>query len=212
MLEDKFLSLKDRLNLLENKYISPHTDPLELPSNFELDVESYCVLCHAAFEEFVEDVCVYLLDELEDKYKTTGRFSFATLCLLHFDSQQSSLDEHWDETKNMHDYFVERIHKRKDELSTYARMDNHGVGIKYMKKLLLPVGIDLPHDASKLNSLSNLVGMRGGYAHAYSSIRLKRVQRPTDPSEAKHWVDDVLEIMENVYNRARRMSYFKWPY
>lgn len=212
MLEDKFTALKDRLKLLEKKYISSHSDPLELPDDFELDVESYCVLCHAAFEEFIEDVCVYLLDELEDKYKTTGRFSFATLCLLHFDSQQCLLDERWDDNKNIHDYFVERIHKRKDELSTYARMDNHGVGVKYMKKLLIPVGIDLPHDASKLNSLSNLVGMRGGYAHAYSSSRLNRVKRPTNPSEAMSWVGDVLDIMENIYRRARKMSYFKWSY
>ena len=35
---------------LEYKYISNHVDPFEDPEEYKLDVRSYCVLSHAAFE------------------------------------------------------------------------------------------------------------------------------------------------------------------
>lgn len=51
------VSIKDSLDKLElylleleEKYIDIHDDPLEDPDKYKLDVRSYCVLSHAAFE------------------------------------------------------------------------------------------------------------------------------------------------------------------
>ena len=38
---------------LEEKYIDSHQDPLENPDDYKFDIRSYCLLAHAAFEEFV---------------------------------------------------------------------------------------------------------------------------------------------------------------
>ena len=67
------VSIKDSLDKLElylleleEKYIDTHDDPLEDPDKYKLDVRSYCVLSHAAFEEFVENICLYTLNEIEE--------------------------------------------------------------------------------------------------------------------------------------------------
>ena len=62
----------DKLELylleLEDKYIDIHKDPFENPEEYKLDVRSYCVLSHAAFEEFVENICLFTLNEIEEKF------------------------------------------------------------------------------------------------------------------------------------------------
>ena len=65
---------------LEDKYIDIHTDPLENPEMYKLDIRSFCVLSHAVFEEFVENICLYTLNEIEDKFVNTQRISYSTLC------------------------------------------------------------------------------------------------------------------------------------
>lgn len=49
--------LENRLLDIELKFIGQHTDPSEPAAKYALDVQSYAVLCHAAFEEFAETLC-----------------------------------------------------------------------------------------------------------------------------------------------------------
>lgn len=55
-LENKFRALENHVLELLIRYIEPHKDPLQSPNDYDLDVHSFCILSHAAFEEFVEDV------------------------------------------------------------------------------------------------------------------------------------------------------------
>lgn len=62
--------------------------------DYNLDVHSFCILCHAAFEEFLEDVTLYSVDKIEREFNSKLRkFSFATFCFLHFDEHPLSFND-----------------------------------------------------------------------------------------------------------------------
>ena len=46
-------------------------------------------------------------------------------------------------------------------------MQNHGVSLKYIRQLLMPVAIDILNDANILNSLKQLTNERGFCAHKF---------------------------------------------
>ncbi|RGD79976.1 HEPN domain-containing protein [Bacteroides caccae] len=204
-LENKFKELEDHILELAIKYIAPHTNPLEKPVDYNLDVHSFCILCHAAFEEFLEDVTLYSVDKIEREFNSKLRkFSFATFCFLHFDEHPLSFNDEkkWDNTK-LNDYLSTRLRERKSELSKYAIQDNHGIDVKYMRKLLTPIGIDVPQNAQELASLVILKNIRGMYAHSFA-----RNKKPLAPEDAQNAVFDVFNMVEKIKNKALSMSYY----
>ena len=189
---------------LEDKYIDIHKDPLENPEAYKLDVRSYCVLSHAAFEEFVENVCLYALNEIEDKFVNTQRISYSTLCLLHFNGNNKTIDDDsWNNNDRIYDYLLAQLKNIKSIFSKYIVNQNHGVGIKYLKKLLIPLGLYTPLDIKHLTSLDNLTQYRGGYAHTSH-----RNIRSLAPEDAKIYIRDVYEIMIELANKARKIPYY----
>lgn len=203
-------TLEDRLLDVEMQFISSHTNPTEPADKYALDVQSYAVLCHAAFEEFAENLCLRVLDDIEERWVNKKQFSLATLCLLHFDIESSShtIDK-WTDSTRYYDYVKDEIHDRKGKLSKYALVNNHGVGIKYLHSLFLPIGLDMPQDVNEKNSLEQLVKMRGFYAHAHTSTRSNAVTIPS-PQSAVQNVEDVLSYMNKMADKAIRMSYYLW--
>lgn len=198
----------DKLELylleLEDKYIDIHRDPLENPEAYKLDVRSYCVLSHAAFEEFVENVCLYALNEIEDKFVNTQRISYSTLCLLHFNGNNKTIDDDsWNDNDRIYDYLLAQLKSIKSVFSKYIVNQNHGVGVKYLKKLLIPLGLYTPLDIKHLTSLDNLTQYRGGYAHTSH-----RNIRSLAPEDAKTYIRDVYEIMIELANKTRKISYY----
>ena len=203
-------NLEDRLLDVEIKFISSHIDPLEPASAYAIDVQSYAVLCHAAFEEFAENLCVRVLDEIEVRWVNNKQFSVATLCLLHFDLDTSSHSiDAWDDSVRYYDYIRKQIQARKKKLSNYALNSNHGVGLKYLHSLFLPIGLDMPQDVNEKNSLEQLVKMRGFYAHAHTSSRPNAVTI-TSPQVAVMNVSDVLSYMNKMADKAILMRYYIW--
>lgn len=198
----------DKLELylleLEDKYIDIHRDPLENPEAYKLDVRSYCVLSHAAFEEFVENVCLYALNEIEDKFVNTQRISYSTLCLLHFNGNNKTIDDDsWNDNDRIYDYLLAQLKSIKSVFSKYIVNQNHGVGVKYLKKLLIPLGLYTPLDIKHLTSLDNLTQYRGGYAHTSH-----RNIRSLAPEDTKTYIRDVYEIMIELANKTRKISYY----
>lgn len=198
----------DKLELylleLEDKYIDIHTDPLESPEAYKLDVRSYCVLSHAAFEEFVENICLYTLNEIEDKFVNTQRISYSTLCLLHFNGNNKIVDnDSWGDNDRIYDYLLAQLRNIKSDFSKYIMNQNHGVGLKYLKRLLVPLGLYAALDIRFSTALEQLTQYRGGYAHtSHRSIR------SLSPEDAKTHVRDVYDMMVELANKSRKISYY----
>ena len=204
-LSDDFEKLGNYLLNLEIKYIAIHNDPTELPDEYNLDVRSYCVLSHAAFEEYVENLCIYIIDEIEDNFKNKQRISFSSLCLLYSMGKfkESDLDD-WGDNDKIYDRIRDELKNLKSNLSKYIMEQNHGVGLKYLKKLLIPLGIYEPLETKHFIALDNLVKWRGGYAHkSYRNLR------PTPPEDAKKSVYDVYDLMYKLTQKAQVIPYYK---
>lgn len=203
-------TLEDRLLDIEIQFISSHTNPTEPPSAYAIDVQSYAVLCHAAFEEYAESLCMRILDEIESRWVNNKQYSAATLCLLHFDLEGTNHSiERWNDNSRFYDFIRNEIHNRKSKLSTYALQNNHGVSVKYLHSLFLPVGLDMPQDVNEKNSLEQLARLRGFYAHAHTVTRPNAVTI-TSPQAAVLTVVDVLSYMNKMANKAITMSYYLW--
>lgn len=203
-LKSKYKVLEEYILTLIYKYIEPHKDPLQGPLEYDLDVRSFCILCHAAFEEFIEDVTIYSIDRIESEFNNRPqKISYATLCLLHFDEHFNNLndDKGWPDIFN--DYLRDRISDRKKELSNYAMQYNHGIDIKYLRKLLLPIGIEIPKNVKDTSALTTLKNIRGNYAHSYA-----RKSSPISPEDAENVVYDVLDMVTRIKDKALKMSYY----
>ncbi len=199
---------QDQLELylleVEEKYLESHLGTLETPNDYMFDVKCYCILSHAAFEEFVENVCVTLLNETCDNFLSHQQYAYSTLCLLHFMGAAGEIsDDTWADNQRLFDYFRQKLTEIKSDCSKYIIEKNHGVGLKYIKKLLIPLGIDIPQNPVWQNSLSQLANYRGGYAHTS-----KRKAITLSPEDAKKYVTDVYSMMIDIVKRVKNIRYF----
>jgi len=55
--------LKKHIELLEKTFISPFipAEPSTTPDKYEHHVKAYCILCHAAFEEYFETIALSVM-------------------------------------------------------------------------------------------------------------------------------------------------------
>ncbi len=196
-------NLEDRLLKLKKKFISPHTSPTASPGTYLLDLQSYAILAHAAFEEYIEFISVKVAEKAFEKFKNEKKMSFTTLCMLHFIEGHDSLNS-WANTDIIYDRLLSRLGNIKVKVSQMAA-SNNGIDMKYLKKLLIPVGLDIPHTAIEINSINQLARYRGTYAHQ-STIALSIIPTPSDVVNA---VTDVLNYMRALDQKARKVSYYK---
>lgn len=84
-IRDEYANLDKYLEQIYNKYIKTHKeDEEDSLDDYVLDLKCYCTLAHAAFEEFIENICRYLAGEMIDNLKNFGRISWCTLCFFSF--------------------------------------------------------------------------------------------------------------------------------
>ena len=189
---------------VEEKYLHSHMGTMESPDDYMFDVRSYCLLCHAAFEEFIESVCISLLHEIYNNYINNQRISYSTMCLLNFEGEAEVLsDDKWANNQKLFDHIRKKLDKIKQTFSIYVMENNHGIGLKYLKKMLIPLGIDIPQDPVQQNSLSQLANYRGGYAHTS-----KRAASMLSPEDAQKYVYDVYNMMKDVATIARHIHFY----
>lgn len=203
-----FTDLSTEIAGLENRFISKWmpADPLVPPGDFEHDVKAFCVLAHAAFEEFVEEISLIVVKAAKDAW-LHQRFSKAAVAMLL--AYQSKLEIVDDESKKQ-DKLFDQIRKKLDDCATahsIALSKNHGFSLKYLRSILTPVAIDIPEDdIQMMGSLKELTEARGSYAHSLAKQALygqwKRAGRPMVPESARDTVADCLSLCRELANRV----------
>ncbi len=190
----KLEALKRQIANFEEKYIKPHLppDPLADPEEYDLDVKSYLILAHAALEEYFESIALKVVSLAEAKWihSQTPTRTAMTIFLLYGVKFEIPFD---DEALTDSLFNIIRKHfgecKRKFSTSIH---DNHGCSPKYLKKILLPAGIDFQPEPKALSSLVQLGKNRGEYAHKGSARNIMA------PEHAKEFVNDCLEFAEKI--------------
>lgn len=199
------------IELLEERFMQRWTPalPEHQPDDFQHDVKAYCVLAHAAFEEFAEDASLLALQNARDAW-LSKRFSPATVALLGAykfvlnisDDEGVEQDRIFDQVRHALDAHIDRHSK--------SIANNHGFSLKYLRSILLPVGIDIPDSVKHIASLKDLAEARGSYAHTRAHRALygqwKRAGRPMEPEKAKTAVHDCLELCDLVIEKLEAIA------
>jgi hypothetical protein len=193
---------------LEDRFISKWipAEPSVQPEEFEHDVKAFCVLTHAAFEEFAEEISLIVVKLARDAW-LNKKFSKATISLLlAYHAKLHIVD---DEGQRQ-DKVFDQIRKGLDECvaaHSVALSKNHGFSLKYLRNILTPVGIDIPEDdLQMMGSLKELTEARGSYAHTLAKRALygqwRRAGRPMVPESARDAASDCLALCKELAKRG----------
>lgn len=202
--------LKVEIKKLKDKFLLPWlpAKPEDEPEQFEHDVKAYCVLTHAIFEEFVEELSLIAMEDAIDAWKkklpTKGTISL----LCAYGACLSIPEKDDDEQEEL----FTQIRKELDETKTKhsnVLSNNHGFSLKYLRKILTPVGLDIPTDIVLLESLKNLADARGSFAHTQAQKaqygKWKQAKKPMTPEQADTAVNDCIDLCEKLVDRAVKL-------
>lgn len=193
-----YADLNSYITELDVKFIDRYlpANPATPPSDYEHDVRAYCVLCHAAFEDFIEKVAVDVASFAVSQWTIARKINDVIPALLTWHGAKMVIDDEKNAPeKKPFDYLRQLIDEAKSSFSRHVH-NNHGVSVLYLRSLLLPVAIEIKPDVNLLNSLEKLADGRGSYAHK------GKVKSVLAPEDAKRYVKDVLAICEDVKNKA----------
>jgi hypothetical protein len=196
--EALYSELQDHLSELGKQFIDTFipTDPSVSPSEYDHLVKAYCVLSHAALEDYFESVALRVMQRAFAEWLHNRKVTEALLTLACYYGLQLKIDE--DERNaetTVFDYLRPILEEAKKRFSIDINA-NHGVSVKYLRKLLIPVGINVKQDVNQLNSIRQLAKERGTYAHK------KAAQKILSPEDAKQFVEDCLILCDDTRAKA----------
>ena len=201
---EKLLSdLKDDVEELEKTFIRrfiedriKKPDEIAEPDEYGNHVKAYCVLCHAAFEKYFENLALKVMERCLNERIHSKKYTDTLVTLVSYYAQKLVIDlnENTDETRvftHLRCVFDEVKRKFSADVN-----NNNGISLKYLRRLLIPVAIDIKEDIRLKNSLHKLASERGEYAHNPQKGTLP-------PEDAKNCVQDCLELCEDIKEKAK---------
>jgi len=192
-----FQELQRHIANLERSFLQRFLGMAEAdPHDYDLPVRAYCVLAHAALEEFIEKIALHVMTRSIDEFITKQKYRDTLLTLTTHYGLRLRLDDDESTTERKgYDYLRPLLQEAKDKFSgTVYR--NQGVSIKYMRRLLVPVAVDIKQDVNLKNSLMQLVKERGTFAHQGVATRILA------PEDAKSFVSDCLKLCEDIKEKT----------
>ncbi len=199
-------ALSEEIGKLQNRYVSQYipADPQHTPEDFEYDVKAFCVLTHAACEDFVEQISEEMMLRIESDFVMKKIVTQSTVTMLMYHSEVINADEEDSVNHSCFDRIRKSLKSAKSKHSDLLR-NNHGFSMKYLKKLLIPVGIN-PPSGTILESLRLLTDARGSFAHTRARHAMfgeyKKATRILTPEEAVSAAKDCVEICKQILERA----------
>lgn len=166
------------------------------PAEYDLPVRAYCVLTHAALEDYLECIALYVMKQSIEDYVMRKKVRDTLLMLVAYQGLTIKID---DDEKTSETRTFDQLRLMLEEARTrfsQAVHQNHGISVKYMRRLLIPVAIDIKQDINLKNSLIQLSKQRGTFAHK------RRAQKVLAPEDAKGFVTDCLEMCKHIKERT----------
>ena len=167
-------------------------DPFAPPEKCDLPVRAFCVLSHAAFEEYFELVAVKIMDLSVETWKTKGKVTRPLILLIKLCPDSFKINyENDDDKLKVFDYVKDYLDKTKQWYSKEVK-DNHGISLKYLKKIYYPLFLPILDDPNFRNSLAQLAILRGDFAHK------KMARKIPNPKVARQFVSDIITFSESL--------------
>lgn len=198
--KEELKQLKRFVSKLENHFLLRHLGVVTLdpPSEAEvLDVASYVVLTHGAFENFVEGLSLWALSRLEQSWLIKKRATRCTASLLLFYPAPSDSTPPG-AASSVFNTIRLAVEEAKSDLSNRIQ-NNNGITPRHLKELFRPLGVDVPNDPVLTASLDLLVRMRHEWAHQYRFGATVR----RSASAVRETVGDCISFAEKLSDGVR---------
>lgn len=205
-LDEIHAGLTGELDRLASRYLDQYfpANPEHTPDIFEYDVKSYAILSHAAFEEFVESVSEIALGKIASDIMSQ-KISLSTVSLIMAYKQASKIEEN----ESLSQPTCYAMVREAVDLCKVAHSNvlekNHGFSVKYLRALLVPVGINVP-SGPEIDAVKKLADARGSFAHTAAKRAMygkyKQATKVLTPDEAKDAVKDCLEVCDRIKVQA----------
>lgn len=159
----------------------------------------YRLLAHAEIESFLEDIAKDALTQRLGEWKASRKASELLLCLLA--SYQLGFASSEDDEAAIAALKKVQVKERVEEVlnaaaSQYMKRvnENHGIRLDNLRRLLIPVGVDLPNlDATWVTNMDEFGKRRGELAH-----KAVGAQQNIDPLTEFQYVKDLLDGLSEV--------------
>lgn len=148
---------------VEDRFLGPHLgqENFAPPSKQEiLDVAAYVVLVHGALEGFAESLAHWLLKRSVSNWTAKKRTTRCTVSLLLY--QKPPADD--TPMRSVFDNIRLALDDANRKMSTDIH-DNHGISLKHLRAMFMPLGVNVPSDPLLTASLELLITMRHQWAH-----------------------------------------------
>ena len=183
---------------LENRYIRKYlpANPELQPSEYEYDVKAFCLFSHAALENYFETIAEKIMIDSIEQWKLSRKISPPLITLLAYSKPRLTIDMNENNRETIvFDYLRRQLESVQKTISTYIRVENHGIALKHLRQMLIPVSINIMDDARILNSLKRLSQERGGYAH-------RPISKFLSPEDSQKIVNDCLDLCGDIQSQA----------
>ncbi len=202
-------ALNEELEVLRKRYIDEYipAKPEDDPESFQYDVKSFCLMSHAAIEEYMEALSEMMLAKVEsDLLNKKTTLATSTLLASYGIALEISDDER-EVDLSCFDHVRLAVKDAKGRHSRLLR-ENHGVSVKYLRKLLIPVGLNVP-SGPKVDSLKKLSEARGSFAHNMAKLAkygdYKKATKVLTPEEALNASIDCLAICSDLRDQSAKV-------
>ena len=194
--EKSLIELKEDLQKLEETFIQQFIKNRTPRQDYEHNVKAYCVLCHAALEEFFESIALKVMHKCVDEWICLRKYTDTLLTLISFCEQKLEIDPNENTTETIVFDSLRGIFKNVKRDFSYHVHNNQGISIKHLRCLLIPVAIDIKEDIRLKGALNKLARERGKYAYR------GRIPHVLSPEDARDYVYDCFELCEDVKTKA----------
>lgn len=157
--------LKNRLTEIADEF-KTLLNPFKRKNNkiYQDLVKSYILLCHAEFENYLEEECKQIIAKSKSKYDSSG---IVTKPLLALSAMSNKIFEEKDKQYETIDSRISKFYS-----NYFAALEaNNGIKRKDLKNLLPHIGIDYDSlDETLLSQLDTFGNTRGQVAHKTTKI------------------------------------------
>ncbi|MEQ8708383.1 MAG: HEPN domain-containing protein [Rhodospirillales bacterium] len=208
-----FDSLETEIKTLRKEYLETHlSNPASGPDEWSYAVKSFCILSHAAFEDFAEDLSIYVCDDSLAKWDQQPRqINIVLLSLTAFYQEKLSIENN---EQDKQDKVIDQLRITIEKIKILHRKaidDNNGFSKKYLRTILTPVAINIPEDPISDGALQKFSTARGSYAHTRAKdgqftvgkSKWDHNKKLMSPDDASDLADDCLEICRELITRAK---------
>lgn len=221
-----------------------------IPTHQEEDcVKAFCVLSHAAIEDYVEKLTLRTIagahkrfgdavfvdnfittqDELDLRNRQLNQLVktlvLASTYSVFSTNNSEALKKHKSKLeaiglRNVDNFTADDLNNFTKKSESYAKdivketkkffestvKDNHGASLKYILKLLIPVGIDVPNDLNLLNSLQKMAKYRGSFAHSQGNLI-----QVMSASDMLSYIMDVIKLCMKIDSSVSEFGTYARP-